>query len=173
MLSLVVDNQCQPLQVLPWQRAFCLTLTERATTLVHYDETVHTVTRSYPVPSVVQMTRSMPSGIHYARFTRENVLTRDRNTCQYCHERKPVADLTFDHVLPKAQGGKTSWTNIATACVSCNHRKRNRTPEEAGMVLRQKPIRPKWSMIVGMRGFACPDPHPTWTDFLGSIATRA
>lgn len=164
--TLVVDNQCQPLQVLPWQRALCLTLTERATALVHYDEAVHTVSRSFAVPSVVQMIQAMPSGQHYARFTRANVLTRDKNTCQYCHERKRAVELTLDHVLPRSQGGKTSWTNIASACGPCNRRKGNKTPEEAGMVLRQKPYRPKWSAIVGMRGFACPDPHPTWAAFL-------
>jgi len=164
--TLVVDNQCQPLQVLPWQRALCLTLSERALALVHYDETVSTVSRSFHVPSVVQMVNMMPRGRHYARFTRLNVLTRDQKTCQYCGDRMSEADLTFDHVVPRSRGGKTSWINIVAACGECNHHKGNKTPEEAGMVLRRKPVKPLWATIVAQRGFLCADPHPSWGDFL-------
>jgi 5-methylcytosine-specific restriction endonuclease McrA len=53
-----------------------------------------------------------------------------------------VAELTYDHVVPRAQGGITSWTNVVTCCIPCNARKGNRTPAQAGMPLRQAPVRP-------------------------------
>jgi len=166
--TLVVDQQCQPLQVLPALRALCLTLSDRASTLIHYDAVVHTVSRSYPVPSVVQMAHTLAGGKHYARFTRRNVLTRDQNTCQYCVTRKPERELTLDHVVPRVLGGKTSWTNIVAACEKCNHDKDCLTLEQAGLKLRKKPVKPLWSTIVSMRGFLCQDPHPTWKPFLRS-----
>lgn len=165
--TLVVDQQCQPLQILPWQRALCLTFSERAATLIHYDDAViRTVNHEFRVPSVVQMVNAFSRGKHYARFTRSNVLTRDQNSCQYCMARFTVHELTLDHVIPKSLGGKTSWTNIVAACCPCNHRKGAQTPEQAGLVLRRKPVRPLWSTIMGMRGFMCQDPHPSWDPFL-------
>lgn len=164
--TLVVDNQCQPLQVLSWQRAICLTLSDRALALAHYDESVSTISRKFPVPSVVQMVNQLPRGKHRARFTRPNVLTRDQNTCQYCATKTPASALTMDHVIPRVNGGKTTWTNIVAACGTCNRRKGGRTPEEAGMQLLRKPIHPMWSAIVAMRGFLCQNPHPSWNAFL-------
>jgi 5-methylcytosine-specific restriction endonuclease McrA len=55
-----------------------------------------------------------------------------------------MSELTYDHVVPRAQGGTTCWENIVTACTRCNARKANRTPEQAGMRLRRHPIRPSW-----------------------------
>jgi 5-methylcytosine-specific restriction endonuclease McrA len=66
------------------------------------------------------------------------------HNCQYCGNRFPDDDLTFDHVVPECRGGKTWWTNIVTACGSCNSRKDDRTPEEAGMPLLRKPKKPSW-----------------------------
>lgn len=164
--TLIVDHQCRPLQVLPWQRALCLTLTERAEALILYDIEIHTINRSYPIPSVVRMTQVLARGNHPARLTRVNVLTRDSHRCQYCGTKITMKGLTFDHVIPRSKGGKTSWTNIVSACGTCNHNKGDQTPEQAGLTLRRKPVRPTWSTIVGMRGFLCLDPHPTWHPFL-------
>lgn len=79
---------------------------------------------------------------------------RDAWTCQYCNEKKATKDLTFDHVLPRAQGGKTNWTNIVTACRPCNSRKEDRTPEQAKMKLKTVPVEPKYlpaQMVIRMK----------------------
>lgn len=70
---------------------------------------------------------------------RREVLRRDHHSCQYCGSTK---HLTLDHVIPKSKGGGHSWDNVVTACSHCNSRKGDRTPPEAGMVLKTKPKAP-------------------------------
>ena len=76
------------------------------------------------------------------KFSRTNIYRRDKNTCQYCGHKHKVSDLTMEHVVPKSQGGQMTWTNIALACFSCNQKKKDRTPEKAGMRLIRQPFRP-------------------------------
>ena len=83
------------------------------------------------------------AGNRVPKFSRTNLYRRDLNTCQYCHKKCKTEDLTMDHVIPKEQGGKATWENIVLACFSCNQRKRNRTPEQAGMRLFRIPKKPK------------------------------
>ncbi len=75
-------------------------------------------------------------------LTGRALFARDRNTCLYCGEAFPVRQLTFDHIVPKSRGGRNAWTNAATSCRRCNHRKDARTPEEAGMPLLAVPYAP-------------------------------
>lgn len=78
------------------------------------------------------------------KFSRRNVFLRDRNVCQYCGKHfKDSRMLNIDHVVPRAQGGESVWTNVVLSCVKCNDRKRDRTPEQAGMHLVRRPGLPK------------------------------
>jgi 5-methylcytosine-specific restriction endonuclease McrA len=70
---------------------------------------------------------------------RREVLRRDKYTCQYCGSTK---QLTLDHVIPRSKGGKHTWDNVVIACERCNSRKGDRTPIQAGMILRTKPRAP-------------------------------
>jgi len=98
------------------------------------------------------------------KFTRYNIFERDRNTCQYCGKFFDRVDLNLDHVIPKNQGGPTTWENIVCSCVPCNTRKGHRTPREARMTLIRKPRRPKWrpfvQLNVGLKA------HDSWKHFL-------
>ena len=78
------------------------------------------------------------------QFSRRNLLRRDKHTCQYCGK---TEELTIDHVFPRTKGGKSVWKNCVMACLRCNSRKADRTPEEANMVLKQKPFEPAWSPV--------------------------
>ena len=60
-------------------------------------------------------------------------------------------ELTLDHVVPRAQGGESRWDNCVLACVECNHAKADRTPQQAGLRLRHKPVRPKWNPLFALR----------------------
>lgn len=75
-------------------------------------------------------------------MSRENVYLRDDGRCSYCERHVSRAQATYDHVIPRAQGGKSEWTNLCLACGACNRKKGARTPEEAGMRLRRAPSRP-------------------------------
>ncbi|QGJ69830.1 5-methylcytosine-specific restriction endonuclease McrA [Planctomycetales bacterium 10988] len=99
------------------------------------------------VPEVVVLKRYDRMPIRVVSFSRRNVFKRDRYTCQYCGCRPGSEELTVDHVIPKAQGGKTTWENCVLACVACNNRKGGRTPAQAHMPLRKTPTQPRWSPL--------------------------
>ena len=98
------------------------------------------------------------------KFTRQNVFEPDRNTCQYCQQKFDRKDLNIDHVVPRQHGGLTSWTNVVCSCIECNRRKANRTPEQAGMLLRRKPKKPRWRPFLDIQFVKTAD-H-SWCHFL-------
>src|SRR5919204_4572828 len=99
------------------------------------------------VPEVVTLIRYDRLPVLTVPFSRRNVFQRDRCTCQYCGARPGSAELTIDHIVPRSQGGTSTWENCVLACVACNARKANRTPEQAGMRLRKPPLRPAWKPL--------------------------
>lgn len=96
------------------------------------------------VPEVVALVKYDRMPTQSVTFSRRNVFKRDAYTCQYCGKRAAGSELTIDHVLPRAQGGQSSWTNCVLACIGCNSRKANRTPQQANMHLLNEPVRPNW-----------------------------
>jgi len=91
------------------------------------------------LPKVIRLMKYRYIPTRLQVVTRKNIFTRDFNKCGYCGKRFSPKNLTLDHVIPKAQGGKSTWVNLVTACGPCNKFKADRTPEEAGMVLRRRP----------------------------------
>ncbi|QDU63300.1 CRISPR-associated endonuclease Cas9 [Planctomycetes bacterium Pan216] len=108
---------------------------------------IRTVTACFRVPEVITLTEY--SGFPSAKvtFSRRNVFKRDHYTCQYCGIQPGSEELTIDHVVPRAQGGVSSWENCVLACVECNKLKADRTPDQARMKLRHLPKRPAWKPI--------------------------
>ncbi len=106
---------------------------------------IQAVSQRFRVPEVIALNRfdRLPSA--NVAFNRRNLFKRDRHACQYCGKRPEPDELTIDHVIPRSQGGQSSWTNCVLACVACNHRKADRTPEQAHMKLRKTPIQPTWN----------------------------
>jgi 5-methylcytosine-specific restriction endonuclease McrA len=109
---------------------------------VEHDETVGLVDQIMRVPRVVLLTAYDRIPKRAIRFSRLNIMMRDRYACQYCGKHYPSQELNLDHVTPRAQGGVTAWENIVTSCHPCNRRKGGRTPEEARMQLTRRPYRP-------------------------------
>jgi 5-methylcytosine-specific restriction endonuclease McrA len=99
-------------------------------------------------PKVILLTTYEKLGERSVVLSRKNIFKRDRYTCMYCGKQPGPEELTIDHVQPKSRGGMMSWLNCTLACVECNKRKANRTPEEAGMKLRKKPFKPTWKALV-------------------------
>lgn len=142
---LFLDVDFRPLRIEHWTRAM-VDLFLGKIEVVEYsrDRTIRGVSQTYPMPAVVRVLRRFRRDRIAIRFSRMNIYARDGFTCQYCGQRFVTEDLTFDHVVPRARGGKTNWENIVTCCVPCNRRKASRTPEEAGMRLRLRPVKPRW-----------------------------
>lgn len=97
------------------------------------------------VPEIIRTTGfdQLPSSV--VTYSRKNLMKRDNCVCQYCLKSFPTEELTIDHVIPRAQGGTSCFENAVAACVACNSRKANRTPDQAGMPLQRKPVRPSWT----------------------------
>jgi 5-methylcytosine-specific restriction endonuclease McrA len=108
---------------------------------------IRTVKFRLRVPEVLTLTRHDRPRFNAVTFSRRNLFKRDHSTCQYCGARPGTEELTIDHVIPRAQGGLTTWDNCVLACVACNAHKASRTPEQAGMKLRRVPVRPSWKPL--------------------------
>ncbi|GJM45577.1 MAG: restriction endonuclease [Gemmatimonadota bacterium] len=106
---------------------------------------VHTVNLALAIPDVIVLERYGKVPRRTVPFNRRNLYTRDQHRCQYCRRTLDAPELTIDHVLPRVQGGVSSWTNCVLACVDCNRRKAHRTPEQAHMRLMKKPVQPSWT----------------------------
>ncbi|MBS4028593.1 MAG: HNH endonuclease [Ignavibacteriales bacterium] len=93
-----------------------------------------------PYPSIVRLSSYVHIPFKKIILSRKNILRRDGHRCQYCG--RSDVTLTVDHVIPKAHGGEETWENLVCACVTCNNRKGDRTPEESNLKLMRKPLRP-------------------------------
>lgn len=141
--TLLLNATFDAITVIPWQRAMTLWVQNKVEILHEHDKEVRAVTFSFKLPSVVRLLRYVRvKRFEHVQFTRANIYARDEFTCQYCAQVFETEDLTFDHVIPAAQGGIKCWENIVTACVDCNRKKDNRTPEQADMALLKVPRRP-------------------------------
>ena len=129
-------------------------------------DTVGTCSGHVPVPRVIALAEYDRLPRRHVRFSRSNIFSRDRFTCQYCGVRPGRADLNLDHVVPRAQGGRTTWENVVCCCVPCNRRKGGRTPVQAGLRLRRNPARPRWTPLMGT--IPSTARYREWLPFLGS-----
>lgn len=125
---------------------------------------IKTVSFEIEVPKIIRLLFYERFPRSNVKFNRRNIFARDENRCQYCGQKFPTSELSLDHIIPKAYNGKTTWTNIVCACTECNKRKGGRTPEEAGMKLKRKPIRPKHSPILSLKLRS--DKYQSWKQFL-------
>ncbi len=152
-----------PLSLWPWQTAIKAVFLERVDIVSNYEREVHSPNFTMKLPSVIALRQYVKQSEHPA-FTRFNLFLRDRFSCQYCGS---THDLTFDHVIPRAQGGRTTWENVSTACAPCNLRKGGRTPLQAKMRLFEAPIRPtSWQLQEHGRAFPPHYLHQSWRDWL-------
>jgi len=152
-----------PLSLWPWQTAIKAVFLDRVDIISSYDRQVHSPSFQMRIPSVIALKQYVKPS-EYPAFTRFNLFLRDKFACQYCGSTR---DLTFDHVVPRRAGGRTTWENVATACSPCNLKKGGRTPREAGMSLHQQPIRPtSWQLQDHGRAFPPNYLHESWHDWL-------
>jgi 5-methylcytosine-specific restriction endonuclease McrA len=106
----------------------------------HRTHRLRSISMSMPFPSIVRLGVYIHIPHKKIILSRKNILRRDSHRCQYCN--RGDVPLTVDHIIPKSTGGEDTWENLVTACVACNNRKGNRTPEKAHMPLLRTPIKP-------------------------------
>ena len=169
--ALVLNADFRPLSYYPlslwsWQEAIKAVVAERVNVVSVYNRTIHSPSSEMSLPSVISLKEYIPTSRRPA-FTRFNVFLRDRFACQYCGESLPTHDLTFDHVIPRSRGGRTTWDNVVTACSPCNLVKGNQLPHVAHMHPLVRPTEPT-SFLLQDHGRAFPPNylHESWRDFL-------
>jgi 5-methylcytosine-specific restriction endonuclease McrA len=125
---------------------------------------VRTVRMRIAVPKVIRLLEYARLPKQDVKLNRRNIFARDKNTCQFCGGRFPTSELSIDHVLPRSQGGGSTWENLVCACVACNSRKGGRTPDQARMKLIRKPVRPQRNPLISLRLGS--DKYACWQAFL-------
>lgn len=95
-------------------------------------------------PSILKLKNHVKRNYFNSNFSRPAIVKRDRSTCVYCNTKLSKSQVTIDHVLPRVQGGTTSFTNCVVSCHDCNNKKAGQTPEQAGMVLLRRPVHPSF-----------------------------
>ena len=142
--TLVLNATYEPIQVVSWRRAIRMLFQEKVEVVAEYDKEIRSVTVTIKLPSVLRLLSyiNVKRYHHQVKFSRANIYVRDQHRCQYCGRRLPPVELTYDHVIPVARGGKKNWENIVTCCRDCNRRKGDHTPEEVGLKLLRPPKAP-------------------------------
>ena len=152
-----------PLSLWPWQEAVKAAYLDRVDIVAEYDDVVHSPSTEIRIPSVVVLKDYVKPQKRVA-FTRFNLFLRDGFCCQYCGAK---GDLTFDHVIPRAAGGITSWQNVVAACSPCNLKKGSKLLRNSGMHLAKIPRQPEVGEMQNMgRKFPPNFLHESWMDFL-------
>jgi len=137
----------------------------KATNVREADEDwVRAATCEIQCPRVIRLLEYDRVPKQTVKFNRRNIFARDHNQCQYCGRKFPTSELSLDHVIPRAQNGRTTWENIVCACVDCNVRKGGRTPRQANMALIRKPEKPKRSPLLAMK--LTQRKYQSWQSFL-------
>jgi 5-methylcytosine-specific restriction endonuclease McrA len=152
---LVLNADYSPLSIIDWKRAIVWSVTHEHNPQLgveiidfYKDDFICGVNnKKIPIPAVVKTAKYFRLHNQKVNFSRKNLFIRDDFTCQYCGDKYHIKMLTYDHVIPKSawnyeKGSPTNWQNIVTACISCNHKKGNKTPKQANMPLKNLPTIP-------------------------------
>ena len=147
---LLLNKSEEIVSVINWQRAAILYVTGKAKAPYGYDDfhDIQTASGIFKLPTALILVTYVRIPFKHIPITKENVLRRDGHECQYCGVRLHGSTGTIDHVVPTSRGGKHAWANVVAACKSCNNRKDNRIPDEAGMKLRCRPFVPTHDLMI-------------------------
>ena len=144
----VFSKSYLPINQINIKRAIILLITGKAEPLEFEDTKtliVHSPTTALTIPQHIRLViNHTERSWKVPTVTRREILRRDKHTCQYCGSTK---HLTIDHVQPVSKGGKHTWNNVITACERCNSRKGDRTPQQAGLIMKTFPKSPVHPMV--------------------------
>lgn len=163
--TLLLSQGFEPIKVISWQRAITLLFLGKVEIIEEYEDGLRSQTLVIKIPAVVRLLRAFRKHRKPVKFSRVNIYARDNYRCQYCGEKQLIADLTYDHVVPRAQGGATRWDNIVSSCSRCNLKKGGRTPEQARMKLRKQPTQPNGVPVITIQVSRSSVPD-AWRDYL-------
>ena len=161
--ALKLDSSFRPIEVIDALEALILCIIGKAKAIETYEEKVNSVRQSFDLPAVIVINRYVKYRMGDGAPTRQNIIWRDQNICQYCGNHFKTSELTVDHVLPKSKGGKNTWENLVAACVPCNQKKGAKTAVEADMHPIRKPFVPKDTILKNVSETQMSE---TWKNYL-------
>jgi 5-methylcytosine-specific restriction endonuclease McrA len=162
--TLLLSQGYEPLATISWQRAISLLTLGKVEVVEEYDRDLRSRYLIIKMPAVVRLITAFRRHKKQVKFSRQNIMARDRWKCAYCGIKVSTQEMTMDHVIPRAQGGTTCWENIVTSCETCNAAKADRTPKQAKMKLRKRPARPTWVPIFSVQ--LSGSPPDQWASYL-------
>lgn len=178
--TLVLAPWMAPNRLATWKQAVVLVYLGKVDVLEEYSADEHAPATSarwsIRIPAVVRIRKTIDMDKSSVKFSRPNMLARDKHRCCYCPpatSRKPAKELTYDHVIPRSRGGKRTWENIVMACFPCNTRKDDRTPAEAGMKMHFKPHKPESLPLTQPFVVDVSQVHELWKPYLQGFAGAA
>jgi 5-methylcytosine-specific restriction endonuclease McrA len=168
MTTLLLNADAQPATLLPlsivgWQESVRYLVLDKVSVVAWYDDWIVRSARwETRVPAIIMLKEYQKPKSHI-RLTKRNIFLRDRYTCQYCHTEVNDQSATLDHVQPQSLGGKSSWTNLSTACKPCNYSKAASTKLKP----KRSPYKPDfWELVANRRERGFHIAHPSWADYL-------
>jgi len=162
---LVLNQTFEPLQVCSARRAVVLLFTGKAERVEDTTRVIRSPSIPLLLPAVIRLHRFVRKPLRPTiAFNKKNILKRDAHTCQYCGHNGGER-MTIDHVIPKSLGGRTVWENVVSACRTCNLKKGNKSPDEAGMRLFRRPTKPVSAVYLGILAHAS-QRHESWRKYL-------
>ena len=168
---MVLNADYQPLSYFPlslwgWQNTIRAVFLDRVNIVAEYENSVNSSNFSMKLPSVISLKKYIPLKKRIP-FTRFNLFLRDHFKCQYCDLKFKASELTFDHVVSRANGGSTDWNNVVSACFKCNNKKGSLNFKDANMKLIKTPKKPTFNELREAGKLFPPNYlHHTWNDFL-------
>ncbi len=163
--TLLLNQGFEPIKVISWQRAITLLFLGKVEVLEEYDHDIRSVNLIIKIPAVVRLLRAFRRHARPVKFSRVNIYARDNYRCQYCGKKASISELTYDHVVPRSQGGLTEWTNIVTCCYAVQPQEGRAHAAQAGMALLGQPAQPNWVPAVAIRISLRSIPD-AWRDYL-------
>ena len=154
MNCIVLNANGMYLNTISWQKAITLVFQDKCDVLAYHDETVSNG-KDYEMflPKLIRLVKMVRQLYrNNVPYSKRNVFTRDKFTCQFCSGKLTLDECTVDHVVPKAKGGKSEWDNCVTACKTCNHGKGDKAlGKESGLYLRKKPFTPTINEFIQLK----------------------
>ena len=155
--TLLLNASYEVISFINHKKVFKLLIKDKIEVVSTFNIEVNWIDGKIKYPSVVRLKKFIKRNFFNSNFSRKALVKRDRSKCQFCGRKLTASQITIDHVVPRAQGGLTSFVNCVVSCQDCNNKKADRTPEQAGMKLLKRPTHPSFSA-----SYLIADPHEIW-----------
>jgi hypothetical protein len=149
MVALLLNASYEPLRFIDQKKIIKLLYKNKVEVIDYWDKHISSIDTTYKMPATVVIKRFVNiQNLRQFRFSKLGVYNRDKWKCQYCNIPVNLTSATIDHVIPRANGGKTIWQNCVTSCQKCNTKKGSKSLQESNMKLQTEPKIPSHFILL-------------------------